>query len=66
MRLSDLKTGEKDADYTSMDTRNITGRYYDAWSGTYSDNSSSDKEMNDHADRTLKGVHIQPLLLCIS
>ena len=45
------------ADYTSMDTRNITGRYYDAWSGTYSDNSSSDKEMNDHTDRTLKSVH---------
>jgi hypothetical protein len=45
------------ADYSSMDSRNITGRYYDSWTGTYSDNSASDKEMNDHTDRTLKGVH---------
>lgn len=45
------------ADYTSMDSRNITGRYYDSWTDTYSDNSASDKEMNDHTDYTLKGVH---------
>jgi len=45
------------ADYTAMDSRNITGRYYDSWTDTYSDNSASDNEMNDHADRTLKGVH---------
>ena len=40
-----------------MDTRNITGRYYDSWTGTYSDNSASDKVMNEHADNWLKGVH---------
>lgn len=45
------------ADYSAMDTRMITGRYYDSWTGTYSDNSASDKEMNDHADHWLKGVH---------
>ena len=45
------------ADYSAMDTRNITGRYYDSWTGTYSDNSSSDKVMNDHTEITLKGVH---------
>ncbi len=45
------------ADYSAMDTRNITGRYYDSWTGTYSDNSASDKVMNDHAENWLKGVH---------
>lgn len=45
------------ADYTAMDTRNITDEYYNSWSDSYSSRSKSDKVMNDHTDRTLKGVH---------
>ena len=45
------------ADYGSMDTRTITGEYYDTWSGRYSTESRSDTEMNNHTQRTLKGVH---------
>ena len=45
------------ADYGSMDTRVITDEYYNSWSDTYSRRSDSDKVMNDHTGRTLKGVH---------
>jgi len=43
------------ADYGSMDTRTITESYYD-YDYDY-DNSESDKAMNQHTERTLKGVH---------
>ena len=39
-----------------MDTRVIDGGYYDTWYGGYYDESSSDKAMNRHTERTLKGV----------
>lgn len=45
------------ADYGSMDTRSITGEYYDYWSDSYITDSESDKAMNAHTERTLKGVH---------
>lgn len=45
------------ADYGAIGTRSITGESYDSWSGTYYDDSESDKEMEDHTERTLKGVH---------
>ncbi len=44
------------ADYGSMDNRNITGEHYDYWSNTYSTSSESDQVMNNHGERTLKGV----------
>ena len=45
------------ADYGSMDSRYITGDYYNEWSDSYSTNSESDRVMNDHTAKTLKGVH---------
>lgn len=45
------------ADYGSMDTRYITDEYYDDWTDTYSSRSESDRVMNDHTAKTLKGVH---------
>jgi hypothetical protein len=45
------------ADYGSMDSRYITGEYYNEWSDSYSTNSESDRVMNDHTAKTLKGVH---------
>lgn len=45
------------ADYGSIDTRVITGEYYSYWNDSYSTESKSDKEMNAHTERTLKGVH---------
>ncbi|MEE3400330.1 MAG: hypothetical protein VZR64_12735, partial [Eubacterium sp.] len=45
------------ADYGSIDSREKDGEYYDSWNGTYYDTSSSDKSMNRHTERTLKGVH---------
>ena len=45
------------ADYGSMDTRTITGEYYDYWRDSYSTESKSDKVMNEHTERWLKGVH---------
>ena len=45
------------ADYGSMDTRIIGDEYYDDWYGTYRTNSNSDKQMNSHTSKTLKGVH---------
>ena len=34
----------------------MTGEYYDYWYGGYYSESESDDAMNDHTDRTLKGV----------
>lgn len=45
------------ADYGAMDTRYITGEYYNEWSDSYSSKSESDRVMNDHTAKTLKGVH---------
>ena len=45
------------ADYSSIDSRNITGEHYDYWTDSYSTDSESDKVMNAHTERTLKGVH---------
>ncbi len=45
------------ADYGAMDTRSINGTYYDSWTGTYSNNSSTDRVMKQHTENTLKGVH---------
>ena len=45
------------ADYGSMDSREKDGSYYDSWYGDYYETSSSDKSMNHHTERTLKGVH---------
>ena len=45
------------ADYGSIDSREKDGEYYDSWNGTYYETSSSDKTMNSHTKRTLKGVH---------
>ena len=44
------------ADYSSMDTRKITGSRYDWYYDRYSESSSSDNEMNRHTEQTLKGV----------
>ena len=43
-------------DYGAMDTRYITGSYYDYRTDTYNDESASDKEMNRHTKETMKGV----------
>ena len=51
-----LGAGLEYADYSSIDTREITGDYYDSWTRTYSRSSTSDREMNHHTERTLKGV----------
>ena len=45
------------ADYGSMDSREKDGYYYDNWNGDCYETSSSDKSMNRHTERTLKGVH---------
>jgi hypothetical protein len=45
------------ADYGSMDSREKDGYYYDNWYGDSYETSSSDKAMNRHTERTLKGVH---------
>ena len=45
------------ADYASMDTRYITGEYYDDYTDSYRTQSESDRVMNEHTARTLKGVH---------
>lgn len=44
------------ADYTQLDSRKITGEYYDYWYGDYYSESESDNVMNDHTEKTLKGV----------
>ena len=46
------------ADYGTIDSRYITDEYYyDYYTDSYSDRSSSDRVMNQHSKRTLKGVH---------
>ena len=45
------------ADYGSMDTRVNDGGYYNPMYDSYSETSSSDKDMNTHTENTLKGVH---------
>ncbi len=45
------------SDYSSIDNRTIDGTYFDPWDGSSYDSSSSDNVMNDHTERTLKGVH---------
>ena len=52
-----LGAGFEYADYGSLDTRYKTGRYYDYWTDTYRENSSSDSEMNRHTEQTLKGLY---------
>jgi len=44
------------ADYSNIDTRVNDGGYYDYWYGDYYETSSSDDVMNNHTERTLKGV----------
>lgn len=44
------------ADYSSLDTRYITGSSYSYWYDDYVDESSSDDVMNRHTQQTLKGV----------
>ncbi|PTL34475.1 hemin receptor [Prevotella sp. oral taxon 376] len=61
------------SDYSTIDNRINDGGYYDAWYGSYYEESSSDGNMNAHTKATLKGVHtlklgleykpIQPLSL---
>lgn len=51
-----LGAGYEFADYSSLDSRVITGTSYDAWTDTYSDDSDSDRPMNRHAEETIKGV----------
>ena len=45
------------ADHSSLDTRYITDEYYDSDYEYYYDRSESDQAMNQHTERTLKGVH---------
>ena len=45
------------ADYSSTDSRRITGSSYSSWGGSYSEESESDVDMNRHTTSTLKGVH---------
>ena len=46
------------ADYGTIDSRYITDEYYyDYYTDSYSDRSASDRVMNQHSKRTLKGVH---------
>jgi hypothetical protein len=51
-----LGAGLEYADYSSMDTREITDEYYDYYYDTTTTNSESDVEMNRHTSETLKGV----------
>ena len=51
-----LGAGLEYADYSSMDTREITDEYYDYYYDTTTTNSESDVEMNRHTAETLKGV----------
>ena len=44
------------ADYSSTDTRVITGSHYDWWNDSYQDDSESDDVMNEHTSQTLRGV----------
>ena len=44
------------ADYSQTKTRYIDDRYYDWYSDSFYDDSSSDVEMNRHTENSLKGV----------
>lgn len=44
------------ADYSTIKSRINTDDYYDDWSGTWSSSSDNDRVMNNHTERTLKGV----------
>ncbi|MDD7318120.1 MAG: hemin receptor [Prevotella sp.] len=44
------------ADYSSLDNRIIDGDGYDWWYDSYYESSSSDREMNDNSEYSLKGV----------
>ncbi len=44
------------ADYGVTDTRINDGEYYDTWRDAYYESSRSDKAMNDHTQKVLKGV----------
>lgn len=44
------------SDYGSLDSRYNTGSSYNWYYDSYSESSESDKEMNRHTERTLKGV----------
>ena len=44
------------ADYSSINTRIVTGGYYSDF-GDYYEDTSPDREMNRHTKNTLKGVH---------
>lgn len=44
------------SDYSSADTRIITGRDYDWYYDSYTDRTESDRAMNNHTSSTLKGV----------
>jgi hypothetical protein len=44
------------ADYSTIKSRINTDEYYDYWSDTWNTSSRNDRVMNDHTDRTLKGV----------
>jgi long-subunit fatty acid transport protein len=55
-QIAAIGAGIEYADYSHIDTREISGEYYDYWTDTYSTGSASDRQMNDHTDRTLKGV----------
>lgn len=44
------------ADYNTLDTRYKTDEYYDSWTGSYYEDTESDRVMNAHTRRTLKGV----------
>jgi opacity protein-like surface antigen len=52
-----LGAGFEYADYGSLDTSYKTGSYYDWWTNSYHENSSSDNVMNNHTEQTLKGVY---------
>lgn len=44
------------ADYSHIKSRINTDDYYDYWSDSWSSSSENDEVMNDHTERTLKGV----------
>lgn len=44
------------SDYGACDMRTIDGGYYDYWGDTYYENSTSDKVMKRHTEKTLRGV----------
>ena len=51
-----IGAGYEYSDYSTLDSRINDGGDYDWYYDTYYSNSSSDGEMNDHTESTLKGV----------